>query len=165
MWLTLARSPSYAQPWSSSLRGGPSKKDAHAKAPTTREAYKQLLSLTVYESGSDGPNPRSPGEGYVNNHSPRQPTPANHAEAAAPSGGKRKVRKKKMTVFDRLTDVRSYTGTHRERFDESGHGRGLVGRERWELDMDDLKAESVESPLSLPVDSGFQPKAMRYFKF
>ena len=124
------------QPWSSSLRGGPSKKDAHAKAPTTREAYKQLLSLTVYESGSDGPNPRSPGEGYVNNHSPRQPTPADHAEAAAPSGGKRKVRKKKMTVFDRLTDVRSYTGTHRERFDESGHGRGLVGRERWELDMD-----------------------------
>ena len=29
----------------------------------------------------------------------------------------------------RLTDPRLYTGSHRERFDEEGRGRGLEGRE------------------------------------
>lgn len=32
-------------------------------------------------------------------------------------------------VFDRLTDSQYYTGTHRERFDELGNGRGIAGRE------------------------------------
>lgn len=32
-------------------------------------------------------------------------------------------------VFDRLTDAAYYSGTHRERFDEYGLGRGLAGRE------------------------------------
>jgi hypothetical protein len=32
-------------------------------------------------------------------------------------------------IFDRLTDPRSYTGAHKHRFDESGHGRGIEGRE------------------------------------
>lgn len=30
----------------------------------------------------------------------------------------------------RLTDTKSYTGTHKQRFDEDGHGRGLRGRDR-----------------------------------
>ena len=30
---------------------------------------------------------------------------------------------------DRLTDTKSYTGTHKERFDESGKGKGIAGRE------------------------------------
>ncbi|NXD74368.1 TPPP2 protein, partial [Eolophus roseicapillus] len=30
---------------------------------------------------------------------------------------------------ERLTDTRKYTGTHKERFDESGKGKGLAGRE------------------------------------
>ena len=29
---------------------------------------------------------------------------------------------------DRLTDTSKYTGSHRERFDESGKGKGLEGR-------------------------------------
>jgi len=29
---------------------------------------------------------------------------------------------------DHLTDTTHYTGTHKERFDESGHGRGIAGR-------------------------------------
>jgi hypothetical protein len=32
------------------------------------------------------------------------------------------------SVFDRLTDVKGYTGTHKERFNEDGSGRGLEGR-------------------------------------
>ena len=41
-------------------------------------------------------------------------------------------------TFDRLTDVRSFTGTHRQRFDNK-NGLGLAGRERTELDLDDLR--------------------------
>lgn len=30
--------------------------------------------------------------------------------------------------MDRLTDTSKYTGSHKERFDESGKGKGLSGR-------------------------------------
>ncbi|XP_952938.1 uncharacterized protein TA07545 [Theileria annulata] len=36
---------------------------------------------------------------------------------------------KERCVFERLTDHRFFTGSHRERFDENGRGRGLAGRE------------------------------------
>ncbi|XP_023017643.1 tubulin polymerization-promoting protein homolog [Leptinotarsa decemlineata] len=32
-------------------------------------------------------------------------------------------------AVDRLTDTSKYTGSHKERFDESGHGKGKEGRE------------------------------------
>lgn len=32
-------------------------------------------------------------------------------------------------VVNRMTDTKKYTGTHKERFDESGKGKGLAGRE------------------------------------
>lgn len=32
------------------------------------------------------------------------------------------------TAVDRLTDTNKYTGTHKERFDESGKGKGKAGR-------------------------------------
>ena len=32
-------------------------------------------------------------------------------------------------LLDRMTDTSKYTGTHKQRFDESGKGRGLEGRE------------------------------------
>uniref|UniRef100_A0A8C9W9A9 Tubulin polymerization-promoting protein family member 3 n=2 Tax=Scleropages formosus TaxID=113540 RepID=A0A8C9W9A9_SCLFO len=35
----------------------------------------------------------------------------------------------KTSVVDRLTDTSKYTGSHKERFDESGRGRGKIGRE------------------------------------
>ena len=31
--------------------------------------------------------------------------------------------------MDRLTDTTKYTGAHKERFDESGKGKGKAGRE------------------------------------
>lgn len=31
--------------------------------------------------------------------------------------------------MDRLTDTSKYTGSHKERFDDSGKGKGKVGRE------------------------------------
>lgn len=33
------------------------------------------------------------------------------------------------SVYDRLTDTKGYTGTHKERFDSNGNGRGLAGRD------------------------------------
>ena len=35
----------------------------------------------------------------------------------------------KASIFDRLTDSRLYTGAHKFRFDETGRGLGLDGRE------------------------------------
>ncbi len=32
-------------------------------------------------------------------------------------------------VVDRLTDTKKYTGSHKERFDETGKGKGLEGRD------------------------------------
>lgn len=32
-------------------------------------------------------------------------------------------------AVDRLTDTSKYTGAHKERFDESGKGKGIAGRE------------------------------------
>ena len=32
-------------------------------------------------------------------------------------------------ILDRLTDTSKYTGSHKHRFDESGHGKGLQGRD------------------------------------
>ena len=35
----------------------------------------------------------------------------------------------KDDVLDRLTDISKYTGSCKERFDESGKGKGLAGRD------------------------------------
>ena len=35
----------------------------------------------------------------------------------------------KAGAVDRLTDTSKYTGSHKERFDESGKGKGIAGRE------------------------------------
>jgi hypothetical protein len=35
---------------------------------------------------------------------------------------------KAASAVDRLTDVSKYTGSHKQRFDESGKGRGIAGR-------------------------------------
>ncbi|EDQ91845.1 uncharacterized protein MONBRDRAFT_3203, partial [Monosiga brevicollis MX1] len=32
-------------------------------------------------------------------------------------------------VLDRMTDTSQYTGSHKERFDSEGHGKGLAGRD------------------------------------
>ncbi|XP_076460376.1 tubulin polymerization-promoting protein family member 2-like [Babylonia areolata] len=49
---------------------------------------------------------------------------AKHHEWANPD------KKKNAAVVDRLTDVKGYTGSHKERFDaETGKGKGLEGRE------------------------------------
>ena len=33
------------------------------------------------------------------------------------------------SVTDRLTDTSKYTGAHKHRFDETGHGLGIAGRD------------------------------------
>lgn len=34
-----------------------------------------------------------------------------------------------MGAVERLTDTSKYTGSHKERFDESGKGKGIAGRQ------------------------------------
>ena len=35
----------------------------------------------------------------------------------------------KGSIFEKLTDSSQYTGSHKERFDEQGQGKGLAGRD------------------------------------
>lgn len=35
---------------------------------------------------------------------------------------------KAASTVDRLTDVTKYTGSHKQRFDETGKGKGIAGR-------------------------------------
>lgn len=54
--------------------------------------------------------------------------------------------KRQDSVFSRLTDVRGFTGSHRHRFDESGRGRGLHGRDRQETSHQ-LSRKEREAPV------------------
>ena len=42
----------------------------------------------------------------------------------------------KAGAVDRLTDTSKYTGSHKERFDESGKGKGLEGRKDFDEKAD-----------------------------
>ncbi|KAJ3162739.1 hypothetical protein HDU86_003712 [Geranomyces michiganensis] len=56
-------------------------------------------------------------------------------------------------VTARLTDTRAYTGTHKQRFDEEGHGRGMAGRKDLvEYDGSTTSAHRQHSPYGSDVD-------------
>lgn len=50
---------------------------------------------------------------------PRAGRNAGHGAAAPPKGN----------IYDKLCDTSLYTGAHKQRFDETGQGRGLAGRD------------------------------------
>jgi hypothetical protein len=56
------------------------------------------------------------------NSSLNKATTANYSSTKSGGGG--------ASVFDRLTNVNGYTGTHKERFNADGTGRGISGREQ-----------------------------------
>ncbi|CAG0881376.1 unnamed protein product [Darwinula stevensoni] len=47
---------------------------------------------------------------------------------AGPPGTTKATQVMKGGAVDRLTDTSKYTGTHKERFDETGKGKGIAGR-------------------------------------
>ncbi|KAL2918498.1 hypothetical protein HK105_201899 [Polyrhizophydium stewartii] len=56
--------------------------------------------------------------------------PVNASRGAALSSSRRNLSGSMSgSVFDRLTDTKAYTGTHKERFNDDGSGRGLAGRD------------------------------------
>jgi hypothetical protein len=61
---------------------------------------------------------------------------ATESTKAAPAKKKTGVKKKKdgPSIFDKLTDASLYTGAHKQRFDSSGKGRGLDGRDSGGVD-------------------------------
>lgn len=50
------------------------------------------------------------------------------AECGAPGVTSAVAKSKADAAVERLTDVTKYTGSHKQRFDESGKGRGIAGR-------------------------------------
>jgi pyruvate/2-oxoglutarate dehydrogenase complex dihydrolipoamide acyltransferase (E2) component len=62
----------------------------------------------------------------------------------------------KPSIFDRLTDVKTFTGAHKERFTPDGKGKGIEGRDRPVVDplADNLRGKekkSRSSTLSSPA--------------
>ena len=54
---------------------------------------------------------------------------ASSSAKASPKKSPTSTAGSKPSIFDKLTDTSLYTGTHQHRFDASGAGRGLEGRE------------------------------------
>lgn len=55
---------------------------------------------------------------------------ASSPNAKSPSSGKKTSSGAgHKSIFDKLTDTKLYTGAHKHRFDDSGKGRGLAGRD------------------------------------
>jgi hypothetical protein len=57
------------------------------------------------------------------------------------------------SVYDRLTDVRGFTGTHRHRFDSEGRGVGLAGRDNsysYSFLVGSMPVDAVEGQAPLP---------------
>jgi len=64
--------------------------------------------------------------------------------------------KKSADVVSRLTDTSKYTGAHKQRFDETGKGRGLAGRET----VVEFKGNTNTAPIekSGPAAGGAGPR-------
>ncbi|KAI8822048.1 p25-alpha-domain-containing protein [Fimicolochytrium jonesii] len=60
---------------------------------------------------------------------------------------------KSDAIVDRLTDTSKYTGTHKLRFDDAGHGRGAAGRDRptATADLSQITNREETSVRGLPV--------------
>jgi hypothetical protein len=91
--------------WASQLRGHLYAQSADPNAARTGEEMKRM-----WAGGGIAPSETVPSYAY------------RHAAATSMLDGR-------GSVFDRLTDVRGYVGTHRWRFDAEGRGLGLAGRE------------------------------------
>ena len=91
--------------WASGLRANLYAPSADPHAPRSGEDIKRM-----WASGGLAPSETMPGYAY------------RHASATS-------MWDHAGTVYDRLMDVRGYTGTHKHRFDAEGRGKGLSGRE------------------------------------
>jgi hypothetical protein len=92
--------------------------DSHNDIPTGRADYRHV-------SGPTGSNSRrtstsSVSSGSSSRRSSVSSTGSGGGGSRRPSGG---------NIFDRLTDPNHYTGAHKHRFDKSGNGRGMSGRD------------------------------------
>lgn len=80
-----------------------------------------------------------------------------------PPGLSSATRAAHSNVVDRLTDTSKYTGSHKERFDSTGKGRGIEGRKdvsdgsgyvaafKEKLDLKEKEIEAKESASASPT--------------
>jgi hypothetical protein len=82
-------------------------------------------------------------------------TTAAAAAAASPSASESPSKREGPSIFDRLTDVKTFTGSHKERFDAEGKGKGLDGRDRPTVDPLNLrtKAKPAAAAATTPINS------------
>jgi hypothetical protein len=62
------------------------------------------------------------------------------------------------SIFDRLTDVKTFTGSHKERFTPDGKGKGLDGRDRPVVDPLNLRSKArARKPSATSNDNAESP--------
>lgn len=61
-------------------------------------------------------------------------------------------------IVSRLTDTSKYTGTHKHRFDESGKGRGIAGRDQPNLtaDLSQITNRTPATVTGVPIAAAIQ---------
>lgn len=118
--------------WASQLRGHLYAPSADPKAARTGEEMKKS-----WAGGGLAPSEVVPSYAY------------RHAAEASQHGGY-------GSVYDRLTDIRGFTGTHRHRFGEDGRGLGLAGRDG-SYDVEYLKS-TVQTDIKFGAPSLPNPK-------
>ena len=118
--------------FATSLRGGdmPGGSRLPAKPDGSTPGLGRSASFTAMRLGMDC---AAPAESATGSYA------YGHKAAAARAAGA-------GSVFDRLTDTRGYTGTHKHRFDSGGRGRGLRGRDSSDVDYEWVKQHSLGAP-------------------
>lgn len=91
-------------------------------------AHKARFNADGTGKGMEGRDRVAKGSGTVSS-TPSTITKTSVATGSTSVGKKADTAPRAGSIFDRLTDTSKYTGAHKHRFDESGRGRGLAGRD------------------------------------
>lgn len=102
--------------------GGSKKSLNDKKVEMEQQKYMNSLREEFYNSKAYEPNRPNSAYGYRIGQDANRPRTSSYDH--------RRRSSREGSIFDRLTDSSQYTGTHIHRFDATGRGRGLAGRDR-----------------------------------
>jgi hypothetical protein len=126
----------------SPARDGPSIFDRLTDVKTFTGSHKERFTPDGKGKGLDGRD--RPTTDPLNLRTKAKPA----AAAASPSSSASTTDSPKRdgpSIFDRLTDVKTFTGSHKERFTSDGKGKGLDGRDRPTTDPLNLRTKAKPS--------------------
>ncbi len=120
----------------------PSVSKAHQTPSRRIESYppSSSASANAYANASTIPKSQEPKYNYQHQSTPSSAI----ASSRAPQSGSEYSQHR--SIFDKLTDTSLYTGSHKYRFDETGRGLGLAGRDSVKKGSGFATAGSTNAP-------------------